>query len=186
MPLPFIAATIALGALALHARSRRPRNVFFSFHYDDVWKVNQVRNSWVTHPDAHSAGFFDRSLYEKVKTRSETALRAMIDDYLEGTAATVVLIGQRTHSRSWVHYEIEESAVRGNRLLGVNLHELRKSNGRSERRGRNPFARIEIDEYGTTFDEFVPVYDWVSEDGYTNLREWVRNAPTLNDILEEI
>lgn len=186
MPLPFIAATLALGALALHANRRRPRNVFFSFHYDDVWQVNQVRNSWVTHPDAHSAGFFDRSLYEKARTRSEAALRAMIDDGLDGTDATVVLIGQRTHRRSWVQYEIEESAVRGNRLLGVNIHELRKSNGRRERPGRNPFARIELDEYGTTLDEFVPVYDWVSEDGYTNLREWVREAPTLKDILEVI
>lgn len=161
-------------------------NAFFSFHYDDVWKVNQVRNSWVTHPNARSAGFFDQSLFEKARTSSESVLRDMIDDGLEDTDVTVVLIGERTHSRSWVQYEIEQSAVRGNRLLGIDIHELRGTNGRCGRRGRSPFMKIEIDEYGMTLDECVPVYDWVSEDGYINLREWVRDAPTLEKILEEI
>ena len=35
------------------------RRVFFSFHYkNDVWRANQVRNSWVTQ-GKEAAGFID-------------------------------------------------------------------------------------------------------------------------------
>ncbi len=39
------------------------RRVFFSFHYDDIMRVNNVRNAWkITHPDSTSMrSFYDSS-----------------------------------------------------------------------------------------------------------------------------
>ena len=42
------------------------RVVFFSFDYDDVWRVNQVRNSGAFVGERRS-GFRDKAEYEEVK-----------------------------------------------------------------------------------------------------------------------
>jgi hypothetical protein len=48
-----------------------------------------------------------------------------IDDQLQSTSVTVVLIGQETASRKYVNYEIEQSHSRGNGLLGVRIHNMK-------------------------------------------------------------
>ena len=45
------------------------RRVFFSFHYErDIWRVNVVRNSWLT-KGREAAGFWDASLWEEAKKK---------------------------------------------------------------------------------------------------------------------
>ena len=41
------------------------RHVFFSFDWDDVWRVNQVRNSWVTKGSYTAAGCVDSVKHAK-------------------------------------------------------------------------------------------------------------------------
>lgn len=184
MSLPLL-ALLAGAAWAVH-KSGNPKKVFFSFHYADIWRVNQVRNSWVTHPDARAAGFFDASLDEVAKTHGDAAVERLIDDALEDTEVTVVLFGRRTFKRRWVLYEIEQSALRGNRLMGIDISGLRDQRGNTSNAGHSPFSRVDLDEeIGVTLAEYVPEYDWVIEDGYSNFREWVREAPTLKDIVRE-
>src|SRR5438309_1609781 len=69
------------------------RRVFFSFHYQrDIVRASQVRNSWVTQ-DRQTAGFLDAAAWEKVKRGGDAAIEAWIEDQLNGTSVTVVLIG---------------------------------------------------------------------------------------------
>ena len=91
-----------------------PRRVFFSFHYDrDIWRANVVRNSRAIAEAIEAvprAGtFFDASLWEEVKRRGDDAIRRAIDEGLEGTTVTAVLIGRETASRRWP----ERTARRG-------------------------------------------------------------------------
>jgi hypothetical protein len=192
MALPLLVAAAAAGFGAWKVwRHGEPRKVFFSFHYADIWRVNQVKNSWVTHPSLRVAGFFDKSLREAAKSHGESEIRRLIDRRLAETEVTAVLIGSGTFGRKWVRYEIEQSALRGNGLLGIYIHNLKepKRKGRRRRRsrqGRNPFSRIIFDsESDATLDDYVPTYDWYIHDGYENLREWVREAPTLKQIRRE-
>ncbi|SRR6266702_7482253 len=67
------------------------RNVFFSFHYDDIFRVNVVRNSHKVR-GASVAGFRDASLWEEAKRKGERAIKSMIDDRLRGATVTCVLI----------------------------------------------------------------------------------------------
>jgi hypothetical protein len=49
------------------------RKAFFSFHYDDIMRVNVVRNAWkITHPDSTDNRSFMTAAYGKAKN-----LRAM-------------------------------------------------------------------------------------------------------------
>lgn len=98
------------------------RRVFFSFHFDDSWRANQVRMANVV-AGAEAAGFYDHSLYEEEK-RGADAIRREILSQLDGTSVTVVLIGTRTAERPWVDFEIRESIKRDNGVLGITIDHL--------------------------------------------------------------
>jgi hypothetical protein len=104
------------------------RRVFFSFHYErDVWRANQVRNCNVV-AGVEAAGFFDHSAYEEAKRQGHAAIRRLIQDHIEGTSVTVVLIGKETAKRFWVRHEIAQSVARQNGMLGVQIHHLEDQN----------------------------------------------------------
>ncbi|KAF3984288.1 MAG: hypothetical protein HFP81_02880 [Methylococcales symbiont of Hymedesmia sp. n. MRB-2018] len=50
------------------------RKVFFSFAWEDIWQVNQVRNSWVTKGSYQNAGFADTAEIEKLKLHTGKAI----------------------------------------------------------------------------------------------------------------
>jgi Thoeris protein ThsB, TIR-like domain len=85
------------------------RRVFFSFHHQmDSWRVGQVRNSWLLQK-GETNRFMDAAAWEEVQRKGAPSVRAWIDQELNGTSVTVILIGQETFSRPFVLYEIEES-----------------------------------------------------------------------------
>jgi hypothetical protein len=151
--------------------------VFFSFHYDnDITRAQIVRNSWITQPDRQSAGFFDASIREEAKSKTDAALRRLIAEGLGNTSVTAVLIGSQTAERKWVNFEIAESVDKGNSLIGIRVHQMKDLQGKVASRGLNPFAGSWT-RNGQPLDlSKVPVYDWVTDNGYKNLGSWVANA----------
>lgn len=137
---------------------------FFSFHYQrDVQRASVVRKSSVTKPGI-TPEWIDASVWEEAKKKSDAAVRKLIDDALIGTSVTAVLIGTETSKRRWVKYEIDESIDRGNGLFGIYIHNIKDFNGDTASRGLNPLPA----GYKT--------YDWIHDDGYTNLGAWVDAA----------
>lgn len=131
------------------------RRVFFSFKYKDVSRAMVVRNSWVTR-GREAAGFIDHANFEKIKKRGDQAIRNWIDDQLDGTSVTVVLVGAKTCASRWVKYEIDQSIERGNGLLGIDISKIKDLNGdTSDRCGEIPKG--------------YPFYLWNKDKGYENL-----------------
>lgn len=146
------------------------RRVYFSFHFErDIFRVNQVRNSWLMHRDRESAGFWDAAERETLLRAGERAITRWIDGQLYGTSVTVVLIGAETAIRKYVHYEIEESIRQRKGFVGIRIHGLKSVDGRSDTRGANPF-----DQYGG--GSSVPIYDWIADAGRENIGDWVEDA----------
>ncbi|MBN3948816.1 MAG: TIR domain-containing protein [Nostoc sp. NMS7] len=155
------------------------RRAFFSFHYQrDIWRVNQVRNSWVVQPGIQQAVWYDASLWEEAKTKGNTALKNLIDDGLKNTSVTVVLIGTETYKREWVKYEIEQSFVREKGLIGIYIHGLKNVLGQTDIKGENPFSTIslETNNQKTYFSNLYPTYDWILNEGYKNIASWIEEA----------
>lgn len=151
------------------------RRVFFSFHYErDVWRVGPVRNSWVTKPDREAAGFWDAAAWEEVQKKSEDAVMRWIDKQLEGASVTAALIGAETSERKYVQYEIKKSWEEGKGLFGIYIHKLKDRNGNIDRQGNCPFDNLTFKRNGNVVN--IPVYDWVTHDGYNNLANWVDKA----------
>lgn len=138
------------------------RRVFFSFKYEDCSRAMVVRNSWVT-KSREAAGFIDAADFEDIEEQGETAIEEWIDEQLEGTSVTVVLIGQDTCDSKYVKYEIEQSEERRNGLLGIDISKIKDLSGdTSDRCGRIP--------------EGYDFYLWNKDDGYSNLGNWIENA----------
>src|SRR5437879_13912273 len=110
------------------------RKTFFSFHYErDSWRAGQVRNSWLTKGDRESAGFWDSAAWEEVKKKGNAAVEKWIDDQLNGTSVTVVLIGAETASREYVGYEIKQSHRQGSGIRGIYIHNIKDVNGMADK-----------------------------------------------------
>lgn len=117
------------------------RKIFFSFKYDDVFKVEQIRNSRKLKSDYNNIGFFDKAQREKIKKNSEQEIKKWIDKQLFGTTITIVLIGPRTSISKFVRYEIEESIKRGNGLLGIYIHKMKSIDNISNSSEKYAFLR---------------------------------------------
>lgn len=143
------------------------KRIFFSFHYQDVvdFRANVVRNHWVTKPDREAAGFFDASIWEKAETEGEAALKRLINDGVENTTATCVLVGSDTYARPWVRYEIMKSFRRGNKLLAVHINSIKGRDSRTKALGANPleFVGVSFSQDGQT----ATLWEW-------NGKEWAR------------
>lgn len=122
------------------------RHIFFSFHYQDVadFRANVVRNSWLITRRDNKGVFYDRSIWEEAKLKGPNALKQLIQNGLHYTSATVVLIGEETHNRRWVKYEIFKSFEDGNGLLAIYVNRIRGKDGYIAAKGLNPFGRLGI------------------------------------------
>lgn len=139
------------------------RRVFFSFKYADVSRAMIVRNSWVTQSKV-AAGFVDAAAFEKVKKRGAAAIKKWIDGQLNGTSVTVVLIGKDTCDSKYVKYEIEKSIKVGNGLLAIDVSKIKDMDRNTTKRcGRMVPAKNKL-------------YLWKSDDGYTNMGDWIETA----------
>ena len=128
----------AFGAMPAFSSKRR---VFFSFHYqNDIWKVNQVRNSWRYNNEKTrvSEGFFDGSIWESSRRTGPDSLKTLIREGIKNTSVTCVLVGVETYERRWVRYELARSLVKGNGLLAVKINLMGNQQGYVSKEGPNP------------------------------------------------
>jgi len=129
------------------------RRTFFSFQYDDIMRVNQVRKSWMIRPASNDPRaplwFHDSSIWEKSKETDDAKLARLILDGLDRTSVTCVLAGEETWSRPWVRFEIAASVKRGNGLLTVYIHAVKCPNNGHGNPGLNPLDFIGVYEKPT-------------------------------------
>jgi hypothetical protein len=137
-----------------------------------------VRNSWVTQ-GKESAGFIDKAAFEQIKRQGDAAVHRWIDQQLEGTSVTVVLIGSETLNRPFVQYEICKSLQRGNAVIGVYIHGIKDMRTSMTSYKGNPHTIVGHygDKSPAYFDSVADgIYDYVTQNGYVNLGTWIEKA----------
>lgn len=154
------------------------KNVFFSFHYEkDVNRANVVRNSWVIRENK-DAGFIDKAEFEKIKAKGDKAVYDWIDKQLIGTSVTAVLIGAETCNRDFIRYELQQSYKRGNKIIGIFIHNIKDMRtGLKSSKGNTTFGSLGKDFLGKDiyFCQVAKTYDWINDDGYNNFGKWIEN-----------
>lgn len=112
------------------------RHVFFSFHYDeDAWRTSQVRQMGVLEGDRKT---YDND-WESIRKDTPEKIKSWIAQQMKNRSCIVVLVGSNTASREWVRYEICEAWKRDMGVVGVRIHGLKDSDGKTSSRGEDPF-----------------------------------------------
>lgn len=152
-----------LPGVDLWPRPEAVPRVFFSFHYElDYWRAHQLR-TLPHNVGARAAGYRDGSLVETFKLLDEKTLRARIDDSLQRSAATAVLIGARTFERKFVAYEIQRSLELKRAVVGIFVDRLPDHHGRLGPRGVIPLLLRSHD---------IPCFAWELD----RFKRWVSLA----------
>jgi len=154
-----------LGALLETSNSNQTtkRKAFFSFDYDDVMRVNNVRQAWkIDHPDnALMRSFYDSSLWESRKAEGPDAVKKLIREGVEYTSAICVLVGTNTWSRRWVKYEIARAIIDVRGLLAVHIN------------GLNHHVRRAPDPLGYNPLDILGIYRHANRNFYLYEQSWV-------------
>lgn len=147
------------------------RTVFFSFHYQrDIFRVQQVKQHYITKGNYTAAGYFDGSLEEKAQREGDTAVKRLIDNGLWGASVLCVLIGAETYKRRWVDYEILKSVELRMGVFGIRIHQIRDPRTGVDTAGSNPFDFL---GYGGRGGKLQPMIKYT--DGW-------KDAPYLSPI----
>jgi hypothetical protein len=77
-----------------------------------------------------------------------------------------------------VKYELQKSYEKGNGMLGIYIHQCKDLSGKTDSKGSNHFGEIGKDasDNAVYFSSAYPCYDWVDDDGYTNMGTWIETA----------
>lgn len=156
------------------------RRVFYSFYYkEDNWRASQVRNMGVIEGNKPVSD----NDWEQITRGGDEAIKRWINEQMNGTSCTIVLIGSNTSTRKWIKYEIEKSWNDGKGLLAIYIHNLKDSNGNKSSKGSNPFDDFTmkrdniklssiVKAYDPPYFDSQMVYDYIKK----NLESWVEEA----------
>jgi len=137
------------------------RKVFFSFEYSDVNRAMIVRKSNAIIADEKV--YIDKADIEKVERQGPDAVRRWIDQQLNGTSVTVVLVGAETDKSKWVRYEIDESIRRGNGILTIDISQVGDFGGPPTR-----WCGLTVNGY--------PNYRWAHGTSHDSIGKWIDDA----------
>ena len=126
-------------------------------------------------PSEDQYGFIDAADWESIRRQGDAAIERWINNELQNTSTTAVLIGSETASRPWVRFEILKSWNRGNGLIGVLIHNIKDEKRQTDAPGANPFGWFKLPD-GTLLSSVCKTYDWVVDDGRNNLGKWLEEA----------
>ena len=156
------------------------RKVFYSFHYlPDNWRVSQVRNIGAIE-DNKPAKDND---WETITKGGDKAIEKWIDEQITGRSCVVVLIGSATANRKWINHEIVKAWNAGKGVVGVHIHGLKNSEGKTCTKGFNPFDYVTLSNGTKKLSSVVKTYDPPGSDSTAvykyvkdNLEKWIEEA----------
>lgn len=170
---PLIVLGSIVGYFLFKEDKKVKRRVFFSFHYDDVMRVQQVRNIGSIEKNAEVS----KNEWEKIK-KNKKGVEDWIDNNMKGCSCIVVLIGSKTANRPWVKYEIEKAWNDKKGVVGIYINNLNCPNKRSNKKGKNPFIQNKLSTIVKCYKPDV-VNTTAYEDVANNINDWVNEAITI-------
>ena len=152
------------------------RRAFYSFHYmPDNWRAATVRNIGVIEGNRPASD----NDWETIKKGGDAAIRRWIAGQMYGRSCTVVLVGTNTADRKWINHEIIKSWDDGMGVVGIHVHGLKNSEGRTSTKGDNPFDYIGYGNTGRKLSSIVKCYNPSgsnSQDRYDWITKHLENA----------
>ena len=98
---------------------------------------------------------------------------------MSNRSIVIVLIGEQTADRKWVHYEIIKAWNDKRALLGIYIHNIKDPQTGVCRKGANPFEKISLPDR-KKLSLFVKCYNPDPQDAYNDIAKnidfWIEEA----------
>jgi len=115
------------------------RRVYFAFDFDDLLRVELVRQSGkVGLRETIQRGFYDRAVWESRALKNEAGLLALMREAVRNSTTVCVLSGTNTWRSRWVKYEIARAVIEERGLLTIHIDDIEPNRPAPERPGLNP------------------------------------------------
>lgn len=93
------------------------RNVFISFAYEDLDKVNLLRGQ--AKNEKMPIEFNDWSVSVPIDSERASYIKQKIGERISQSSLTVVYLSDKAAKSRWIQWEIEESLKRGKHVIGI-------------------------------------------------------------------
>ena len=93
------------------------KNVFISHYNKDEPHIQKFKN--LMNKKGYQLRNASIDSTKPNKAKSPEYIKQLLRSRLTWSNTCVVLIGQKTHTRKWVNWEIEQASKKGNRIVGV-------------------------------------------------------------------
>jgi hypothetical protein len=102
------------------------RKVYFAFDFDDLMRVNNVRQTGKIGPRdmKQQRGFYDRSIWESRAIRNVEGLKSLMRDAVKHSSVICALVGTNTWQSRWAKYEIARSVVDDRGLFAIHINSI--------------------------------------------------------------
>lgn len=107
----------------------KTKNVFISHHHKDDKEVDKLtallrKNGYAIRNSSIRAKPANQARLDKGLVKDET-IRRLLRMKISWASTAIVLVGEETHSRPWVNWEIEQAHRQGKDIIGVYEHGLK-------------------------------------------------------------
>jgi hypothetical protein len=165
------------------------RKVFISYYHGDQKEVNQFVNDFSDVFIPKIIGVKDGD-FDVDSTNPDYIMRKIREQKLEDSTVTIVLIGECTHSRRYVDWEVKASLQKGqtlpNGLIAINLPSMGNRGGLPQRVSENVIRNAQGNDIGYARYYKYPkskmeLSNWI-EDAYnarTGRANLIKNSNTM-------
>ena len=160
------------------------KKVYFCFnHEEDADFVAIVKNSWVM-KGLMDSGLYNDDEYKLFKNYNYNDLCRLINNKIEETDVTIVLIGENTLDNPIVKFEILKSYDIDNAIIGIDINRIINGDRHKPKVEIDPHKQIGefFDNTPIYFDEICDeYYDYLMDDGFQFMGKWIENATQLKN-----
>jgi len=109
------------------------RRVYFAFDFDDLIRVNNVRQIGKVGPreQRNARTFLDRSIWESRDITKDPGLKTLMRNAVQHSSVVCALVGTNTWRSRWAKYEIARAVIDERGLVAIHLngikHHVRKT-----------------------------------------------------------
>lgn len=114
-----VVGLIAIGGFALKWLSKKQR-IFVSYYYRDDNKYKNLLTAW-SENKKFEIEFEDGSADISVKSKSRAVVRRVLSRKIREADVLLVLVGEKSHRRSWIAWELKKAKELRKRIVAVKI-----------------------------------------------------------------
>lgn len=100
----------------------KSKNVFISHYHKNDPQLQRLKERFAQKGYNLRNSSIDSTKHGTERRPSDAAVRRLLQMRINWAGTFICLIGDRTHTRPWVNYEIKQAAALGKQIIGVYAH----------------------------------------------------------------